>query len=461
MIRKLFFVLIFILLAFNSNCNFNLKESYSFDFDKIVKRGKIVAVTASNAYGYFVFRGQTAGFHYELLQKLSNELGINVEIKVVNDIAEMYEKLKKGEADVIAFNLLHQKDESVAYTHKIYSTSQVLVQRKLVKDDNPIQFVNSTNDLAGKTIYLRHSAGYEKVLNKISLDFGSKIYSQEANANLTLEDLIQMVAEEDIDYTVAEKNIAQLNQAYYYNLELGPELSKNTDISWAVRNSDKKLLAVINNWLQEFTKTTEFKILYNKYFGNKSGYIKRLITEFSDKSKGKISHYDELFKKYSENLDWDWRLLASLVYQESKFNAGVVSQAGAAGLMQMMPKTAEKFGAENIFDPAENIEAGVAYLIYLDKLWKKSVPDPKERIKFILASYNIGPGHIIDAANLAEKNNARHDVWENNVEKYLLMKSDPKFYNDDIVKNGYALGFETVRFVKEILDRFEHYKQIH
>ncbi|GAB4133224.1 MAG: transglycosylase SLT domain-containing protein [Ignavibacteriales bacterium] len=460
MINKLFFIIIIILFAFNSSCDFNPKENYSFDFDNIVKRGKIVAVTASNAYGYYVYRGQTAGFNYDLLQKLSKELGIEIEIKVVSNIQEMYKLLESGEADIIAFNLLHQDNESVAYTDKIYSTSLSLVQRKSAKDENSIQFINSVDDLPGKTIYLRSNAGYEKLLNKISLNLGSKIYSQEANINLSLEDLIQMVAEGDIDYAVAEKNIAELNQAYYYNIEIGPEISENEYISWAVRSSDKKLLAVINNWLKDFTKKREFKIIYAKYFGNKTGYRNRLISEFTTKSKGKISHYDDLFKKYAENLDWDWRLLASLVYQESNFNAGVVSRAGAAGLMQMMPETAEKFGAENPLDPVESMEAGVAYLVYLNKLWKKSVADPKERIKFILASYNIGPGHIIDAAKLAEKNKAKPDVWENNVEKYLLLKSNPKFNNDEVVKNGYALGYETVRFVKEILERFEHYKQV-
>jgi membrane-bound lytic murein transglycosylase F len=462
MIEKLFYIFIVILFAFNSSCDFKSKENFSFDLDKIAKRGKLVAVTGSNAYGYYVFRGHTAGFQYELIEKFGKELGLDIEIKVANDISEMYRMLENGEADIIAYNLINDenKRDFASYTSKIYSTEQVLVQRKISDTEEKLKEIKTINDLAGKTIYIRNNSGYEKQLNKISLELGSKIYTQEAYNNYSLGDLIQMVAEGDIDYTIAEKNIADLNQAYYYNLEIGPKISEKTDISWAVRKSDKKLYSALNNWLNKFTKTSNYKILYHKYFMNKTGYRNRLIAELSSKNKGKISHYDDLFKKYSDNIDWDWRLLASLVYQESKFNSGVVSRAGAAGLMQMMPKTAETFGVENPLDPVESIEAGVAYLVYLNKLWKKSVADPKERVKFILASYNIGPGHIIDAQKLAEKNNAKPDLWENNVEKYLLLKSDPKFNNDEVVKNGYASGIETVRFVKEILERFEHYKQV-
>jgi len=463
MIKKFIYIIFVLLFSFNNSCDFNAKDEASVDLFRIIKRGKIIAVTSSNAYGYFVHKGHPGGFHYDLLNRLADELGVDAEIITVTDINEMYEMIKNGKADLAAFNLIPQEKyfADCAYTKPIYSTTQVVVQRRLEfseANENKLKFINSSKDLLGKIFYVRNAAGYENKLNEISLDFGAKIYTQSANNNLSTEDLIQMVAEGDIDYTIAEKNIAELNSSYYYNIQTGPEISENVDICWAVKKSNKKLLEVLDNWLEEYKKTKDFALINHKYFENKSGFRNRLISEFSSRKKGKISLFDEMFKTYSEKLDWDWRLLASLVYQESKFNAGVISKAGAVGLMQMMPRTAEKFGAENLFDPNESMKAGVAYLIYLDRLWSKSVDDPEERIKFILASYNIGPGHIIDAQKLAEKHNHKVDVWKNNVEKYLLMKSKPEYYNDEIVKNRSANGFETVRFVDEILERFEHYK---
>lgn len=96
---------------------------------------------------------------------------------------------------------------------------------------------------------------------------------------------------------------------------------------------------------------------------------------------------------------------------------------------------------------------------YLDNFWEEMVPDSMERVKFVLASYNIGPGHIIDARNLAEKYGADPGKWFDNVEAYLLKKSKDRYYNDEVVKLGYAKGTETVKYVKEVLERYEHYRK--
>ena len=172
-----------------------------------------------------------------------------------------------------------------------------------------------------------------------------------------------------------------------------------------------------------------------------------------------ISIYDDLIKKYSQDLNWDWRIIASQIYQESQFNQNAKSWAGAVGLMQLLPSTGEMFGVSNLYNPETNIKAGFKFLVYLDSHWKDIVSDSLERIKFVLASYNIGLGHIEDAQRLSDKFGANPNIWFNNVEYYLLQKSKPKYYNDDVVRNGYSRGRETVTYVKEILDRYEHYKK--
>jgi len=115
--------------------------------------------------------------------------------------------------------------------------------------------------------------------------------------------------------------------------------------------------------------------------------------------------------------------------------------------------------AQNLLNPEQSIEAGSNYLKWLSDFWAASIPDSTERIKFVMASYNIGHGHIEDARRLAEKYGAKHNVWKDNVEVYLLKKSDPKYHNDPVVRNGYSKGTETVKYVREIFDRYEHYKQ--
>ena len=137
-------------------------------------------------------------------------------------------------------------------------------------------------------------------------------------------------------------------------------------------------------------------------------------------------------------INWDWRLLAALVFHESRFDASQRSWAGAAGLMQLMPHTASNFGLNKrtVFDPEMNIEAGVQYIKSLNLSFRK-VENKDERIKFILAGYNCGPSHILDAMALAKKYWKNPQIWFGNVDYYLLKKSEPEFYNDKVVKYGY------------------------
>jgi membrane-bound lytic murein transglycosylase F len=152
-------------------------------------------------------------------------------------------------------------------------------------------------------------------------------------------------------------------------------------------------------------------------------------------------------------------LLAAIIYQESRFIVDDESWAGARGLMQLMPETAKRFGATNPDDPRQSIRAGVNFLKYLDKYWAKTIMDPDERLKFVLASYNAGLSHIIDARELTVKYKKDPTQWDN-VEYYLLQKSNPEFYRDPVVMAGYCKCEEPVNYVKNVLDRFEEY-QLH
>ena len=157
-------------------------------------------------------------------------------------------------------------------------------------------------------------------------------------------------------------------------------------------------------------------------------------------------------------IGWDWRLLASQVYQESLFDPHATSWAGAVGLMQLLPETATSFGAVNIEDPKENIAAGTRYLRWLDEYWEL-VPDSTERKKFVLASYNVGYGHVEDARRLAAKFGADQNTWDGHVASFMIHLSSHEFYSDEVVRNGYCRGEEPVSYVEEILERYEHYKK--
>lgn len=442
-------------------------NSVSTDYADIIKRGKIVALTGYNAYSYFIYRGKPMGFEYELVKRFADHLGVELEIKVVRNIETMFEMLNSGEGDLIAFNLTVTKDrtEKVSFTHHHHTSRQVLVQRR---PDNWRQIklhqierklIRNILELEGKTINVRSGSAYLKRLKNLEEEIGGEINIVEAEPEVTTEELIRMVAEGEIDYTVSDDNIARLNQAYYSNIDIATYISFPQRIAWAVNKNSLTLLDEINKWIDEMRTTSDYYVIYNKYYRNRSAYTRRVKSDYFSNTGGKISRYDDLIKQYADSLKWDWRILASLIYQESQFKTNVKSWAGAQGLMQLMPETAEQFGVTDVTDPVQSLQAGVAYLDYLDNYWSDMITDSSERMKFVLASYNIGPGHIIDARNLAEKYGADPNVWEDNVEKYLLNKSKHKYYNDEVVRLGYAKGTETVKYVKEVLQRYEQYKQ--
>lgn len=125
--------------------------------------------------------------------------------------------------------------------------------------------------------------------------------------------------------------------------------------------------------------------------------------------------------------------------------------------MQLMPATGKQFGIDIYSSPENNIRAGIKYIQWLQELFEDKVPDEQERIKFILASYNVGPGHVLDARQLAHKNGRDPEVWDDNVAYYLLRKSDPEYYHDPVVEHGFCRGEEPYNYVIEVLDRYYHY----
>lgn len=461
-------ILLVFILTFNT-CKEKEKDSFTKlnSIEKIRKKGKLIAVMDYNSTNYFIYRGEPMGYQYELLQLLAEHLGVKLEVKVDNDVHENFRMLEEGKCDIIGINLTVTKERSkvIDFTYPHSQTHQVLVQRKpdnwksLSQDELDAVLLRNQLDLAGKVVYVQKGTSYAQRMKNLSDEIGDNITIIE-KGDKEVEELIELVAIGEFDYTVADENVALVNQIYYPNLDVKTAISFPQNLAWGVRKGDDILKNEIDNWLKEFKKSTEYALIYNKYFKNPRS-VKIIESDFYAINSGRVSSYDEYIKKYSQDINWDWRLLASLIYQESRFTPNVKSWAGAYGLMQLMPTTARRFGVNKNSSPEKQIKAGVEFIKWLDiRFEKRGITDNNERVKFILASYNVGLGHILDARRLAEKEGKDPDRWENNVDEYILKKSNPKYYKDPVVKYGYCRGSETYNYVTEILDRYEHYKNI-
>jgi membrane-bound lytic murein transglycosylase F len=234
-------------------------------------------------------------------------------------------------------------------------------------------------------------------------------------------------------------------------------MSFSQRIGWGVRKKSEKLRDTLNDWLTNAKKTVDYHVIYNKYFKNKRSFKKRVKSKFYSLNDKQISPYDDLIKKYSKTVDWDWRLVASVAYQESKFKPSNESWAGAKGLMQIMPRTAKSLDITDPTDPEQSLRGGTQYL---SELWEahESVEDSIQRIKFSLASYNAGLYHIKDAQRLAEHMDLDPTIWDKNVELALLKLDKPEFYNKKFIKYGYVRATEPFNYVRDIFKRYNHYK---
>ena len=435
------------------------------DLKQIQKSGVLKAITTYSPTGYFLYRGQTLGFEYEMLNKFANKLGVRLEIVLASDVDSLIAMLNQGKGDIIStgYTITAERKKQIDFTNPYLITHQTLIQkkpanwRKLTLDNIKKQVITDVVDLIGDTVSVRKETSFYYQLANLSQTLGDTIYINILPGALTVEETIKMVNDGEIKYTIADDNIASIHKSYYPDLYVETPISLSQRIAWAVRKNSNDLLKELNYSLNNYKKSTEYNVIYNKYFKNRRTFNKIISSEYYTETTGKISKYDDLVKKYANTYGWDWRLVKSVIYQESMFDPNNKSWTGAEGLMQIMPATAKELGINDVTDPDQNIKGGLKYLKNMYNYWS-SVPDSIQRIKFALASYNCGYGHVIDAKSLAKKYKNDTLNWDNGVDEFILKLSKPKYYHDPIVRSGYVRGSEPYNYVNEIFERYQHYK---
>ncbi len=228
--------------------------------------------------------------------------------------------------------------------------------------------------------------------------------------------------------------------------EEGLNLSRNIDeyTVWAVKEESQ--LRQVNSWISH--------IVSNEYYEDAKSSYSRTFNPYKRVERGirskTLSPYDEIIKRYAEELGWDWRMLAAVVYQESKFSINSRSHRGARGLMQVMPQTAEYYEIDDLLDPEKNIKAGTSHLKRLQKLYAKCDMTVEERAKFTLAAYNAGEGRIADCRNFAASRQLNNNEWENIVSLIPLMRED-SILEEESVKLGKFQGHETIAYIDSVM----------
>lgn len=404
---------------------------------------------------YFIYRDEPMGYDYTLITDFARNKGIELDLKVAPSLATALDMLDSGKVDIVAYEVpvTAENRRRVAFAGPENLTHQVLVQPR---NNNSITDVTG---LPGRDIYVLDESKYLYRLRNLDSELGGGIHIHALGADtITEEDLLDKVAAGDIPLTVVDSDIAHLNKTYYPNLDISLALSFDQKSQWAVARHTKWLADSIDAYFGGENPQRTVDMTFRRYYE-----LSKAMPEMNayDLTSGRISNYDDLFRKYALNIGWDWRLLASQGFVESRFDGSLVSWAGARGIMQIMPSTARANGVapDALVNAETSIKVAVKVLDDTDKFLQKYVTDSSERQLFDLAAYNSGIAHIVDAIALAKKYGMNPQKWYGNVEKALLMKGNPEYYNDPVVKYGYFRGRQTTAYVRRVTDFYKRTQQ--
>jgi membrane-bound lytic murein transglycosylase F len=419
------------------------------DLPKIQERKILRVITYQSPGNYFFNNGKMHGFEYGLIRKFAESKRLNVDVVLANSHEEMRELLLSGDGDIIAASLpensLH--DENIKMTSAYDYSAPVIIGR-----DTENSLVD-IRDLEGRRIALAPESPYRDLLKGIQRR-GINFEIVDTVEGVNTEETLYRVSHAMHDLTILGSHQVKAELTRQYGLKPLFTLNEPVAHSWAVRVSDHKLLDAVNGFIEKEYRSDTYNVLYSKYLSRpkNSKDETKLFTRVVE-----ISPYDELVKKNAEQHSFDWRLIVAQMYQESQFDPDAISYAGAEGLMQIMPATANDLGVEDLSDPISNITAGVKYMKILRDQFEQELP-LEDKTWFTLASYNAGFARVKNARALADKMGLDSNQWFGNVEKAMLALSKP-FTREGEVRRLCRCG-QAVVYVREIRSLFHNYVRL-
>ncbi len=443
LILLLFLFTVFSILIHNRDLG-----SDSTALERIKRTGFLRLITDNSIHTYYYYNGRPAGFEYELAVAFADFLHVDLDV-VAPGWNNMFATLEQGKGDFIASGLVITREgiEKVNFSIPYMTIQQHVIHHQ--QDTGP----EKIEDLASLTLHVNRGTPYHHRLNEIKasgIPLNYILYH-----NMPAEELIRMVRDKEIKYTIAANTVALMSQRYYPDIRIGIPIREKESLAWAVSKNDPEMLEQVNKFFLHAVQTGLIQRLTDKYFSNIQNSDPFDLKKFHQRIETRLPEYKPLIHKEAEKYGLDWKLMAAIVYQESQFDPEAVSLNNVKGLMQVTSIAAEEMGLSNMVTPTESIKAGIRYF---DKMTKKfeHIDDDHEKIPFALASYNVGYGHVSDAVRIAEEMGLDPGKWQN-LKKTLPLLSKPGYYTK--VRYGYARGWESVQYVERILTYYDILKQ--
>lgn len=420
------------------------KEIKKKTLTKIKESGVLNVVLLNSASTYYIGSDGPKGFEYDLLDAYAKHLGVKLNITKANTTKEALELSRNPDIHITSAALSKTKEREKIYNFGpsyFDAQEQVICNKKLSGG----RFPKSIDDLMQLKIVVGEGTGYSETIDALKQE-GFDINAT-YTADYSTEELMAQVDSGEIDCTLVDSNIFVLNQRYFPNIALAFDISARVQQAWILQDLPE-LKEDMYSWLNSFTQKGEMARLKDHYYSYVLFFDYYDTAVFHERIKSRLPKYEKFFQEASLKYQIPFSLLAALSYQESHWNPSAISGTGVLGLMMLTQTTANGLGVKDRTDPKESIFGGAKHLYDM----KQGVPAEvvgEDRLKFALAAYNIGMGHILDAQKLAQQIGLNQNSWTD-LKKVLPLLSQKKYHQT--LKHGYARGSEAVKYVDAVYD---------
>jgi membrane-bound lytic murein transglycosylase F len=410
----------------------------------------ITILTKNSPTTYYIGRDGPTGFEYDLAQEFATYNDIEIKFEIFDSVSEILQALDEGKGDIAAASI-HRTDERK--NQYIFSSPYMTVQQQVVcKKDK--KFPRSIFDLEDFNITIIKNNGYENTLDMLASEMESLRYEV---AESSIEQIFQEIEDGNIQCTITNSNTIQINRKFYPTVEVAFGINQPKSIGWVMRKEDKKLKQLVDDWFDEMKYSGVLSTIEDKYYEHVQDFDYLDIKAFYQRIENRLPKYKDEFERVAQRFEFDWRMLAAISYQESHWNPRAKSPTGVRGIMMLTQKTAKDMRVKNRLDFKQSINGGAKYLSILERSLPKHI-NGDDRIRFMLAAYNIGMGHIEDAMGLAKKLGFNHTSWQG-ISQVLPLLSERKYYKH--LKYGYARGYEPLLYVSRIYNYYEILTKAH
>ena len=411
-----------------------------------INPGKLTVLIRNIPTAYYEGPKGEMGFEYDLVKAFADHLGLELKLKVVDSVTDILQAMENGEADLAAAGLTRTNQREKRF---LFGPDYFTVQQQVI-GNRKYPYPRKVEELQNFDLLVLKNTSYVEELKGLQQQY-PHLHWQETDEYST-DQLLEQVWLGKISCTVADSNILAMNRRYFPELMVAFPISEEQHLAWIINKKKIRLKAKLSQWFTTIKDSGQLAELKDRYYSYIEIFDYVDIKIFTRRINTRLPEIQAFFKKYAEQNDIPWTLLAAKAYQESHWDPDAVSPTGVKGIMMLTWTTAQSLGISNREDPEQSIKGGAHYFGQLLDRVPKSIPE-KQRLAFAMAAYNIGMGHIYDARKLARELGKDPDSWKD-IKSVLPLLSRKKYYKT--LQHGYARGYEPVRYV----DRIFNYRNI-